>query len=483
MLKRQRQALGIGFLRAKGAATLAPYVVCSFLAAGLSLDLRLSTVVLVWLAIVASVFAWPDLGLVLAVTFSSTVKGAVLEHLQGPDPTVGLFLLTATALAIRRRTGATLPPPVFVVCTVAFLGLLTVSIAYSPLPSWGVQVVLRFALLTLSVLVGVVVWLQTEEDVKRLLRMFAVAALGTGIANLLVIVVRLRSANPFEGFRALASGSAIGMGTILATGLVAAWVCSRSIEHRLGRVLWRCAMLIGALELIGLNTRGPVLGLLLAVVIVGVTVREARRQGLVALGLLGVVAAGIASALPHFVSRYALTTVLGGESARARVDAWRLVGQHFGDWFWTGAGAFGYAQEHAHAFGVPLELYGSTPHNLYLDVFCHVGFPGVLLFSLLLWLPVRDSLAVARHGSAWSRPLGAAVLGGLIICLTNGLFSLSLIDTRVLWFFGGLALAVRRIVASPGASAAGTRRTTRYAAEETTSWGAPLPLRRTGGVP
>ena len=45
----------------------------------------------------------------------------------------------------------------------------------------------------------------------------------------------------------------------------------------------------------------------------------------------------------EYTGRYALITQLESSTVAARVDMWRFVAGHFSDWFFTGAGIFGFA--------------------------------------------------------------------------------------------------------------------------------------------
>ena len=142
----------------------------------------------------------------------------------------------------------------------------------------------------------------------------------------------------------------------------------------------------------------------------------------------------------------------GGEDAASstmeRVDCW--------------AEALGIWREHP-LLGVGLGRFGEyhymTAHNSYLLALAELGFPGMLLFVLLLYTSGKVPLAVLSHGSAaatsselrggaslmraWAMGLLAAFVG-----LAVGIFFLSFTYHYVLWIYlglsGALYSAVRR---------------------------------------
>ncbi len=135
----------------------------------------------------------------------------------------------------------------------------------------------------------------------------------------------------------------------------------------------------------------------------------------------------------------------GGEDASSstmeRVDCWAEALSMFRSHPLLGVG-----------FGQFTEYHYMTAHNSYLLALAELGFPGMLLFSAILYLSGKIPLAVLRHMKlatepgivagaqltrAWAMALLAAFVG-----LAVGIFFLSFTFHYVLWIYLGLAGAL-----------------------------------------
>lgn len=95
--------------------------------------------------------------------------------------------------------------------------------------------------------------------------------------------------------------------------------------------------------------------------------------------------------------------------------------------------------------GVGLGEFGKyhymTAHNSYLLALAELGFPGMMLFSILVYMSAKIPLHALRHGTAAARPWAMALLASFA-GLTIGMFFLSFAYHYILWIYVGLAGAL-----------------------------------------
>jgi biotin transporter BioY len=77
-----------------------------------------------------------------------------------------------------------------------------------------------------------------------------------------------------------------------------------------------------------------------------------------------------------------------------------------------------------------------------LDVFAAAGFFALLVFAWLIGSFIYRGIKASRTGEQSAHLLGLATVVSLIVFLVAGFFSMALIDTRPLWFFGGVVLSL-----------------------------------------
>jgi O-antigen ligase len=204
-------------------------------------------------------------------------------------------------------------------------------------------------------------------------------------------------------------------------------------------------MIAGLVELIALNSRGPLIALAAGAVCLFFlySPREKGRVVLLALPMIAIIACAFVLLPEQFTSRYALVTSTESVSIAERLRMWQFVGAHFSDWFFAGAGIFGFAYYYLPG-QAELSIWGAYPHNVFLDVFAAAGFFALLVFAWLIGLLIYRGIKVSRTGETSPHLLGLATVVPLIVFLVASLFSMSIIGTRPLWFFGGLILALER---------------------------------------
>jgi O-antigen ligase len=417
------------------------------------------------------IFALPEVGLVLCAVAAPLAKGVVQPYLGPVDLTVFLFLATSAAVFVRlsvQRERIPLPPHSLNLAAVVFAAFLSVGFLRSPLPEYGIQILVRFLLFDLMMLYLVVAWAHTRVRTFRLLALFTWGGLAYGLLLLLNVAFAgrgsahlMRIYGVFEGTAPLAVALVLGTCLILA---LAFWLAA---TVRLTRRAILTVIALVTIQLVATNARGPLVGFAGGAIVWGLLSMRSfglRRlaaptstvlfSGAFALKGLPLLVRNAASSetavagaarISEYVWRHSARFALNPDasSVSARVGAWAFVAENFREWFLSGAGLFGFAHEY-HGTAEGLTLSGSYPHNLLLDVFSNVGFFGAMVFLALITLPIFHGLQAARRGDLPLSTLTRGAIAAYCCFLVASTFSFGLIETRLLFFLGGTLIALSR---------------------------------------
>jgi O-antigen ligase len=246
----------------------------------------------------------------------------------------------------------------------------------------------------------------------------------------------------------------------LAASLVPALVLAGALIGLRRGAAWRlglgAAMVVMALGLAATESRGGIIGALVAVAAALVLFKG--RRGPLLLGLLAVAAAlGLwFTANPAALSR--ITNYDGGGSGRS--ELWRLAGAMAADHPIIGVGYGGF-QSHAPAYARrvgPLRFLAVTVehpkvvHNTFLQVLAEDGLVGLALFLGVILAALRAAYLAAelfdRRGSPAFATLARAVLVGSIGLLAAAFFVSLTTDYR-LWLLLALGPALLGVARGP----------------------------------
>ena len=393
----------------------------------------------------ALIFRIPELGLVLCLVIGSLLKG-IVQPLLGPiDVTVYLFAVTYGSIFIRccMERKLALPDLRINIGVLLLVALLLGSLLYTPLPRQGTETFLRFILLTVSIMYAAFMWCTNIDRVKRLLFIFIGVVLAYGTAAF--IWVFLMGHGLYPGSRAPFAGTPVlGVSQLLAAAIPTAFILRGFASSKHKRLVLNLLMTIAVVELIALNSRGPVIAFLAGGVCLFLLCfpKEKRRLVFLASVALPVVVLVFILLPSQYTGRFLLMTSLESASIGERLNMSQFVLGHFSDWFLAGSGISGFGY---HYYG-PAEhpIFGASPHNIFLDIFAHVGFFGLLAFVWLIVSAAHKGTRISRTRDQSFHLLGLASVVPLIVFLVAGLFSMSLITTRPLWFFVGLILSLER---------------------------------------
>ncbi|MCL6465565.1 MAG: O-antigen ligase family protein [candidate division WOR-3 bacterium] len=406
----------------------------------------------------ALLLRYPEITLILFL-FSGTFKSQFAALFpQAPDITVilALILITGTAFSVpaflrtaraaKASTATSLKFSFdssqifnFLLTFFSLVVVMTLSAFADPDNSYGLEKTVRFATLTGLALFAPIVTVHSEKNLLRLLITFIIVAL---------LMVALGQTTP-EGLTAfganhIATGRIIGLGFL--GGL---YFTLRSQPRTLTTVVVRVVMLIVNIVLgYGVfysGSRGVLVALLCALGTAGLIAFYFRKgRNLILTGAATVIAIIVITSI--FAPDAALTmnkrirnTVSGpiDQTAHTRVIRAEAAIDMFRNHPFTGVGIGGFDQE----FNPYQSERGDYPHNLFLEVAAELGIVGLLLITLLLFIPLRALFRGLAHGN---RPITLLILTITVYLLVNALFSGDLNDNRFLFAALGLCLAAPR---------------------------------------
>ena len=402
--------------------------------------------VLCLIPLAALIFGIPELGLVLCLVVGSLFKGMIQPFLGPLDITVYLFAITFSSIFIRSsmEKKLALPDLKINIGILLLTTLLLVSLLYTPLPRQGTEMFLRFVFLTISMLYATFIWCNDVSRIKRLLFIFSGILLAYGTAAFIWVFLLGHGLHP--GSRSpFPETPVLGIARYLAVGIAIAFILRSFVSSKYKRLMLGLLMIIGLVELIALNARGPLIALFVGILCLFLLYSPNERRRLVSLAPIGLAIIVLAFILlpSQYTGRYVLITNLESSSITWRLEAWQYVIAHFSDWFFTGAGICGF---HYYYLGVTNSFdMIQAPHNIFLGIFADVGFFGLLLLVWLIGSLFYRGAKMPRAGERSIHLLGLATIVAFIVFITEYLFGGSLISTRGLWFFGGLILSLERL--------------------------------------
>ena len=403
---------------------------------------------LILLAIV--IFKLPELGLVLCVLIGPLIKGIVQPYLGPVDITAYLFVVTFSFILVRmaiERKRIPLPNSKINIAVFLFIILLLASLLWTPLPEQGLETFLRFVLLTISMMYITFIWGVNTDRIKRILFIF----FGVTILYGLVLNIWLfhMGGLAYIQVRGIFPGAAaIGVALMLAAGILVTFIMREFIETRHHNLLISLLMIIALVQLIATGSRGALLAFSMGAIFLFIYYAKKKKRIIVP-SLLAMLSVGISAFIflpAELVARHFLIVDLASPSIAVRLSLWEFTISNFANWFFGGVGLFGFGAHYwPDAPTTYFQIFGHHPHNIFLDVFAHVGFFGLLVFVWLIGSLLYKGMKLSRSKERTFQLLGLASLVALVVFLVDALFSSNLIVTRPIWFFGGIVLSLERI--------------------------------------
>ena len=297
------------------------------------------------------------------------------------------------------------------------------------------------------------VWLiwQICSDAARQIRLLQAFVLGTMGAGIDTVVQFVRQNEAVYQRYAGAGADPNDLGLVMALSVPIAYCLFIQGEGR-GRWIYVAQLVLAGTTILLSASRGAVLALAMALVIVPVTAARLTRRELVAISLTATLTAAGAFFVVPETSSERLSTIpneLSGGALSGRSSIWAAGVDLFRDHPFLGVGAGAYLHSVSSSVVVP-----NVAHNTFLSVVAELGIIGFGIFCALLGFLVMSVLELP-----W-------LLKRLwLVCLAVwliGVSSLSWEMRKPTWWLFGLAVAqhgtLRRPMSRPTGVAAPARR-------------------------
>jgi len=393
------------------------------------------------------IFKIPEIGLVLCLIIGSLAKGIIQPFLGSIDITVYLFFITYGAIIVRSLMERKVWLPDFItnIGILLLIAFLLISLFYTPEPVQGIEIFLRFVLLTVSLLYATFMWCNNVTRIKRLFFVLVIILLAYSSFAFIWIFL-LGQDQPKDTRAPFAETPVLGIAQLLAATILITFILRAFVRSRWKKNLLLLLVIIGIVELIALNSRGPMLAFIItaACLFIFHSAAPGKRLAIIS-GIALVILCAFAFLPSDYTDRYARLFVFDSPSVAARLNMWIFVVNNFNEWFFTGAGISGFNHYY---YYVPMGIKPLTrldPHNIFMDVFVSAGFFALIIFISLMIVLLYKGILVSRSSDPSFHILGLAAIIALIYFIIAGLFSMSIIGTRPLWFFGGVILALYRL--------------------------------------
>ena len=339
---------------------------------------------------------------------------------------------------IRRPDRAALPMVIAVpvVLSLALFAIMLLRLTGSPAESLGSDKVQLFLTVNLVALVAGVLVGRLRRDLELCLTLMLVVAV-VGAIGLLVELVS--GAEPvYPGRYGLPGENPITLGRLTAAGLLIATYALLTAGAAV-RSLALCTVPVLAVAFFASGSRGPFVGLLFGLIVLGALMARERGLGgrwpLVLGGIvLGVL--GASQFVPGDAMNRAAGILVGGESGldtTGRTDLWAEAWRTFLDHPGLGVGTGGFA-------GV--DPVNAFPHNLFLEAGAEWGLLGLVPLLAALGVGVAKMAGAVRRPPHGEGGLAALVAALFTAALVNAMFSGDITTNSDVWLTLGLGLGL-----------------------------------------
>lgn len=394
-------------------------------------------------AAIAVHLAWRSPAFPIALAGLPSIVFGVIGHNPLPKGAVTAIVAAWIVLALFLAVIADADNPpiraffvVPVIASLALFGTMLMRLGASASPAYGAQKVQLFLAGNLVLLIGgmLVGWR------PQYLRIFLRLTLAVAVASALVLTVKLLQGNApqiYPGrYATTPEESPIGLGRASADGVLIAvyLVLAGGGASRLWAIV---GLPLLATALIGAGSRGPITGLVCALLVLFALAAQSRRtRHRLTLVVIAIIIAAVL--VPELVPNSSITrslSVLTGEnngfSSNGRSALWSLAFNAFGAHPLIGIGTGGFA-----ALTLQGELY---PHNIFLEAAAELGFVGLVIVALFLADVAARLTRTWRVVGERDRPELSIIIALFTADVVNALFSGGFSDNQAVWLWAGVA--------------------------------------------
>jgi len=323
-----------------------------------------------------------------------------------------------------------------------FAAIVTASYAYTSAPNYGGSKLVRFLSIGILLFIAPFFLILTEEHLRRFARAFVGVSAATAIQ--LILTLEYGSQDPNVDITRIGAGWLLGMAVILI-------LFYPLLPSRRGQwMLYVSVLPLCIAGLVASAARGPLVSMAVAVLIGSITwLAQGRLRARTAMVLFLLFSIGIGGAYLALrqanLGKYSakanefetlFTKGSSSGSAGERLDYYRATLAAIPDHLLLGTGVGSWSRFY---YGSDLRNY---PHNLFLVIAFEEGLLGLAAFFIFLFSVGAATFRMLRESRSHFLALGLMVL----YCVLVSLFSGDLDDSRVMFFWAGLTLAICRTV-------------------------------------
>ena len=397
---------------------------------------RLLTIASVAAATIA-LLIFPEFTLALYVVIGDIKGDERVASLFPVDLTLALAALLIAGIALnllRKKSVVTMPPVYFLF--IALIGMMIVSLTYTPVPEAGIEKLARFLTVTGVAIVAPFFVLSTVPAMKRFLTGFSVIAFAICAYSLTGLGGTERLATP--------TNNTIGLGHIACALIVLIWFAVVPRFSFPKRMLTYSLLAVPALALVGSGSRGPAVALGIVVLASLLFYRRLLLDVgcLLAMGLLALPFANIPdSSLEYMGSLLRSRGVSGLLSFRGELldYGWKLLQQH--PLIGTGIEGFRYYSPNAAVY--------KWPHNIFLETACELGIPAGLLVCCLFGAALQEAFRQLADKISPGVTLSQIASALLLIGILNAMNTGDINSDRSTWLFVSILFVVGQLRKRP----------------------------------
>lgn len=168
-----------------------------------------------------------------------------------------------------------------------------------------------------------------------------------------------------------------------------------------------------------------------------------RSRKLVVMLVLAAVLGVIVASQPVLTDKFITGMTMKSQSISERFLMWRSAWNMFADHPVLGVGPAGFGVLYEPRYYLPeaKEHGHEHPHNIFVQTLAENGIVGAVTFSLLWAYTLYCLLKIARHPAAdfWQQAAPVAILGWLVLGLTDNIMYWFPASFQFLWFMAGAA--------------------------------------------
>ena len=413
--------------------------------------------ILFGLIVVLLIFLFPELGLVLSYS-SGIFKEWLTENVflfTSFDFTIAIFGLTLISIifsSIRKGTIYEFKFHKSFIPLLIFTIILLVSILYTPTFKYGAFKAFSFLVFNWSLFFLPIISITQEKELWRFISFLTL--LGTIVAafTILNIILGIISGDIIFSYRAsFLEVNVILFSTWMASICVFLIAAFPIIKKKLLKIAAIVSLVLMLTAMLIANSRGPMFSfILVSLLIMGVRWnKNNRKKIIVALLAIIVVLTIIIAILPEqLTNRYfdliqqdQSTKAVANYTVNSRLSFWERsleLGTENISNFLFGVGIGGFSREYLH-----VEYLRIYPHNIFLEVFCELGFFATAFLIWFFFSILMDSVKLyIMDLSNEQKYLLFSFMAVTLFTLLAAQLSGDLNDNRRIWLFLGIIISI-----------------------------------------